>query len=66
MVEVVCSTVVAFLISAALQQWVVAPLFDLDTTHAQNLLITVFFTAVSLVRSYGFRRFFNWLHRSKA
>lgn len=66
LIEVVVSTLVAFAISAALQQWVVAPLFNLDTTHAQNLLITVFFTVVSLVRSYAFRRFFNWLHRSKA
>jgi len=65
-VEVGISTLLAFLISAALQQWVVTPLFNLDTTHAQNLLITVFFTVVSLVRSYVFRRAFNYLHRSKA
>lgn len=66
LVEVIVSTLVAFAISAVLQEFVVAPLFDLDTTHAQNLLITVFFTVVSLVRSYLFRRFFNYLHRSKA
>jgi hypothetical protein len=65
MVEVVVSTFVAFAISAALQQWVVSPLFQLNTTHGQNLLITVFFTVVSLVRSYLFRRAFNYLHRSK-
>lgn len=65
-IEVVVSTLVAFAISAALQQYVVAPLFNLDTTHTQNLLITVFFTVVSLVRSYVFRRFFNYIHRSKA
>ena len=65
-VEVVCSTIVAFAISAALQQWVVTPLFNLQTSHAQNILITVFFTVVSLARSYVFRRFFNYLHRSKA
>ena len=66
MTEVVVSTLVAFGISAALQQWVVTPLFNLNTGHAANLGITCFFTAVSLVRSYGFRRFFNWYHRSKA
>jgi len=66
MIEVVVSTLVAFAISAALQQWVVTPLFHLNTSHAANLGITVFFTVVSLVRSYVFRRFFNYIHRSKA
>ena len=61
-VEVIVSTVVAFAISAALQEWVVTPLFNLNTNHAENLGITCFFTVVSLVRSYLFRRFFNWLH----
>ncbi len=64
--EVVLSTLVAFAISAALQQWVVTPLFHLNTSAGGNLGITVFFTVISLVRSYYFRRFFNWLHRSKA
>ena len=66
LVEVCVSTLLAFAISAAAQQWVIAPLFDLQTSHSQNLLITVFFTVISLVRSYVFRRAFNYLHRSKA
>ena len=64
-IEVTVSTLLAFLISAALQQWVVTPLFDLQTSHGQNLLITALFTVISLVRSYIFRRAFNYLHRSK-
>jgi hypothetical protein len=66
MTEVVVSTGVAFLISAVLQQFVVASLFHLNTSPAANLGLTCFFTVVSLVRSYLFRRFFNWLHRSNA
>lgn len=66
MTEVVVSTAVAFAISAALQQWVINPLFGLGTSPAENLLITVLFTIISLVRSYLFRRFFNWYHRSKS
>lgn len=64
--EVVVTTAVAFVISAAIQQWVATPMFHLNTNHAQNLGITVLFTVVSLVRGYIFRRFFNWYHRSKA
>lgn len=58
-VEVVCSTFFAFLLSAALQEFVVAPLWHLHTSAAGNI-------SVSLVRSYQQRRFFNWLHRSKS
>ena len=32
-------------------------------TLEQNLLIGVFYTVVSFVRSYGLRRFYNWWHR---
>lgn len=66
LVEVVCSTFFAFLLSAALQEFIVAPLWHLHTSAAGNISITLFYTAVSLVRSYQQRRFFNWLHRSKS
>jgi hypothetical protein len=64
-IEVTVSTAVAFAISVALQQWLVAPLslrWHLLDTFNGNLGITVFYTLISLARSYGFRRFFNWLH----
>lgn len=61
-VETLCSTAAAFLISALLQQYFVNPVWHLHTTMLDSLGITVFFTVVSLVRSFYFRRFFNWLH----
>lgn len=68
-IEVVVSTAVAFLISLALQHYVVSPLalrWDLLHSAQGSLIITLFFTVISLIRSFYFRRFFNWLHRSKA
>ena len=39
------------------------PLFGWHITLEQNLLIGVFYTVVSFVRSYALRRFYNWRHR---
>lgn len=41
--------------------WTIMPILGYDLTWANNLYITAFFTAVSLVRSYLLRRFFNKL-----
>jgi hypothetical protein len=62
MIEVVVSTAAAFLISVVLQHCVVNPLWHLHSSPLDSLGITAFFTVVSLVRSFYFRRFFNWLH----
>ena len=43
-------------------QLVVFPALGIAVSLNQNMLITCAFTAVSLVRSYALRRFFNWLH----
>jgi hypothetical protein len=62
LIETMCSTAVAFLLSVALQHCIVNPLWHLHSSPLDSLGITVFFTVVSLVRSFYFRRFFNWLH----
>ncbi len=65
MIETVVGTAVAFVISALLQYYVVTPLFDLPKSVSSSLGITVFFTVISLVRSYYWRRLCNWyFHRS--
>lgn len=58
-IEVVANIGTGFVISALLQQYVVAPVWNLQTSAAQNLGITVFFTVVSVLRSFVFRRLFN-------
>lgn len=44
---------------------VVLPWFGHEVTLAQNIGMTSIFTAVSLVRSYAVRRYFNHLHSQK-
>ena len=44
---------------AVLSQLLVFPLFDIDVTLGDNLLIGAYFTAISLLRSYIIRRWFN-------
>lgn len=46
-------------IVALLSQLAVFPLFDINVPFTDNLLIGVYFTAISLVRSYVIRRWFN-------
>jgi Kef-type K+ transport system membrane component KefB len=61
LIEVVVSTGAAFLISALLQHYFVNPVWHLHSSPTDSVAITLFFTAVSLVRSYIFRRIFNKL-----
>lgn len=44
---------------ALLSQLAVFPLFDIDVSFGDNLLIGFYFTLISLVRSYFVRRYFN-------
>ena len=48
-----------FVISSLLWEFVVKPVWNLQTGFAENLQITALFTAVSVVRGYWWRRFFN-------
>ena len=60
--EAIIGTAVGFVISWALLAWLISPLFHLRTNHAEDFAITCIFTVASVLRSYGVRRFFNWLH----
>ena len=51
---------------AVISQLIIFPYFDIQITVADNLLIGGWFTGVSLARSYGLRRFFNWIHYKEA
>ena len=46
-------------LTALLSQLLIFPLFDIDVTFQDNLLIGLYFTIISLVRSYLVRRYFN-------
>lgn len=45
---------------AILSQLAVFPWFGINVPLKTNLWIGAWFTAISLVRSYGLRRWFNW------
>jgi len=46
-------------ITALLSQLLIFPLFDINIPLSDNLLIGLYFTLISLVRSYVIRRLFN-------
>jgi len=63
--EAVTNVAAGFLL-AVLVQLGAYPLLGIQTTIAQNGLIALLFTAVSLLRSFAIRRLFVGLERSRA
>lgn len=61
-VEAVVGTGVGFVTGVAVGQWIIYPLYHIHPTLWTNISMTTAFTAVSMLRSYVTRRFFNWLH----
>lgn len=61
--ETLLSTAIGFSV-AYLSNLVILPLFGYYITAVDNLWITIFFTVISVIRGYGVRRLFNWLHTS--
>lgn len=60
--ETLFGTASGFVISLLVWEFVVKPLWQLNTSFVENLGITMLFTVVSVARSYVVRRFFNWLN----
>ena len=58
MIETLTSVFAGWLIGVILNM-LVLPLFDYDVNLTDGVLISIIFTAVSVVRSYVVRRFFN-------
>ena len=51
-----------FVISLIVWSYLVVPVWGLQVDMVDNLNITALFTVVSVVRSYLWRRFFNFVH----
>ena len=45
--------------TALFSQFLIFPLFDINIPLSDNLLIGLYFTIISLIRSYLVRRYFN-------
>ena len=51
--------------TAVFSQLLIFPLFDINIPIQDNLLIGLYFTLISLARSYLIRRYFNKFSRKK-
>ena len=60
LVETLLSVLIGYFV-ALLVQIITFPMFDLEVSFEQNLLIGVIFTGASIIRGYFVRRFFNWI-----
>jgi len=66
LIESLMNIVIGYVV-ALVSQILIFPLFDIHVSLATNLWIGVWFTGISLVRSYVIRRWFNAkLHRAAA
>lgn len=58
LVEAGANTVIGMVV-AYVAQLIILPLHGIHVTHGQNLSIMLWFTVVSILRSYMLRRYFN-------
>ena len=58
--EILTNYVIGFTIALCVQM-LLMKIFELPTDIGRDLLITIIFTCVSVVRSYFVRRLFNWM-----
>lgn len=58
LIESVTNVAVGYVI-AILSQLIIFPLFNVNVSFLNNLLIGVWFTIISIIRSYTIRRIFN-------
>ena len=60
LIETIVSVTIGYII-ALVSQLVIFPVFNIEVSLTDNLLIGLFFTVVSIIRGYYVRRFFNWI-----
>ena len=56
--EAITNTAVGFIISL-IASFIIFPMVGIHTTPLQNLGVTIFYTIISIIRSYVIRRWFN-------
>lgn len=57
------TNIVAGLIITMAANFAIFPLFGWGISLGENILLGVFYTVVSFIRSYSLRRFYNWWHK---
>lgn len=61
LLESVINTLAGFLVAMAAQS-ILYPLYNIQSSTSTNFVLASWFTLLSILRSYFFRRLFNWLH----
>ena len=56
--ESLTNTAIGYVISL-LSLFVILPILGIESSTSKNIVITLYFTIISIVRSYVLRRFFN-------
>lgn len=64
LMESTFNVVVGYLVAVG-SQIILFPAFGIDIPLSDNFIIGLWFTAISLVRSYLLRRFFNGFHKDQ-
>lgn len=62
LLEACLSTAIGFCVAYVANIVIVPLVLGIRLDHTTNVVLTSFFTLVSVVRGYAVRRFFNWLH----
>lgn len=57
-IEAITNTAIGFIISLA-STFIIFPLVGFESSPSKNMIVTLFFTVVSILRGYIIRRFFN-------
>ena len=60
-----CANIAIGYLVALVSQWLVFPMFGIRVSVAENIQIGLWFTAISLVRSYALRRWFAFRHERR-
>ena len=63
LIETITNVAIGLVVSF-LSQVVIFKYYDIHISLAQNLELTLYFTVVSIIRSYVLRRFFNSIRRT--
>lgn len=64
-IEICLSTAIGLIIALAAQMFIF-PFYGIHISLWQNVEISFFMTVISVVRGYGVRRLFNWIHVRQA
>lgn len=61
LIEATTNIIIGYIV-AFISQIIIFPLFDINITIQDNVLIGLYFTIISLIRSYLLRRYYNHKH----